>query len=472
MNKPIELLAPAGNKDAFLAAIVAGADAIYFGLEEFNARKRAENIKIADLPLLCAAAHVHNCMCYMALNILFFDDEFEQIYSLVDQAVNAGIDAIIVQDIGAIHFLEENFPNLPVHVSTQVTVHNISQIDFLAQFKNVTQVNLSRELSLVDIKLITAKLAEYNLKSEIFVHGSYCISYSGQCYMSGILYGEAGNRGACVQPCRRAYTADYSESEGSETEFKPFNLKDNSAFNLAAELAKTGADSFKIEGRIKSAEYVWAVVSAWRQKIDEIAGNGSSSYKPVNLKSAKTLLDGCFNRGFTDDYLQGHASSDMFASQNGKADEKDKSVFSVGTVISYTSDTKQLVLREHENSRNMQGLEKGTKITIRNTDASFVCSGEITKVVSKPGLKTGNATYELHLTSKPDAKNPLRISRGQLVTAQPVLIAADTLKQLCADVAASGNRALNDKGSNGGSSLSIVVSGVTGEKLVAQFDAG
>ncbi|OJF75607.1 MAG: hypothetical protein BKP49_11230 [Treponema sp. CETP13] len=480
MNKPIELLAPAGNRNAFLAAIAAGADAIYFGLEEFNARKRAENIKLADLPFLCATAHVHQCKCYMTLNIIFFEDEFELIFSLVGKAVEAGIDAIIVQDIGTIQFLEQNFPNLAVHVSTQVTTHNTAQIDFLAQFKNVTQINLSRELSLKDIELINAKLAEHHLKSEIFVHGAYCISYSGQCYMSALLYGESGNRGECVQPCRRAYTVDYAGNDEKQTEFTPFNLKDNCAFNVATELAQTGADSFKIEGRIKGAEYVWAVVSAWRKKLDEIGCGKFHEYKLMKKEEVdiNKFLQGSFNRGFSDDYLQGRASSVMFASQNGKADEKNKSVFHVGTVISYTADTKQLVLRERNKTKGNPGygsnikecgLPIGTKLTIRNPDASFVCSGEITKVISKPGLKTGSATYEFHLTSKPNPDNPLRIARGQVVTAQPLLISSDKLKKLCDVIAASGNRALNDKGVNGGVGINIIVSGEIDDKLTAEF---
>jgi putative protease len=481
MNKPIELLAPAGSKDAFLAAVAAGADAVYFGLEEFNARTRAENIKSSDLALLCAAAHAHNCKCYLTLNIIIFNDEFDAIKILVKKAISDGIDAVIVQDIGLIYFLAENFPMLPVHVSTQVTTHNTAQIEFLAQFANVTQVNLSRELPLADISVINKKLAEHNLKSEVFVHGAYCISFSGQCYMSSILYGEAGNRGACVQPCRRSYTKNTGDVDpiNAKTQFTPFNLKDNCAFDVAAELIKTGTDSFKIEGRIKSAEYVWAVTTAWRKKIDELNGVKASdiAVSDCSKDNSKQLLSGSFNRGFADDYLQNLASSAMFASQkDGEGDTKDNSVFNAGSVISYTSDTKQLIMRVNDASNSEKSttcstdkLVKGSKLTIRNTAGTFVCSGEISKIIANPGVQTGNATYEFHLTSKPDAYHVLRIERGQLVTAQPLLIAPEILKQLCSNIAESGNRILTDKNGKNSAMITITVSGGIGEKLAAQF---
>ena len=473
MNKTIELLAPAGSKNAFLAAVAAGADAVYFGLEEFNARKRAENIKSSDLAQLCAAAHAHNCKCYLTLNIIIFNSEFNAIKILLKKAINDGIDAVIVQDIGLIQFLEKNFPKLPVHVSTQVTTHNTAQVEFLAQFANVTQVNLSRELPLSDISVLNKKLSEHNIKSEVFVHGAYCISFSGQCYMSSVLYGEAGNRGACVQPCRRSYTknSDDIDITNSKTQFAPFNLKDNCAFDVAAELIKTGTDSLKIEGRIKSAEYVWAVTTAWRQKIDEINGVKTSN------TTSKQLLSGSFNRGFADDYLQNLASSAMFALQkDGEGDAKDTSVFTAGSVISYTSDTKQLIMRVFDeciSEKNASGstnkLVKGSKLTIRNTAGNFVCSAQISKVISNPGLKTGNATYEIFLTSKPDAYHSLRIERGQIVTAQPLLIAPEILKQLCSNVAESGNRMLTDKKGKNSAMITLTVSGDIGKKLAAQF---
>lgn len=279
----IELLAPAGDEDCFKAAIAAGADAIYFGLEHFNARTRAKNLTVEQAKYLIPLAHQHKCRAYLTLNTLITDEEIPAAISLVEKAVDCGIDALIIQDLGVLKAVHTCFPDLEIHASTQMTTHNLSQCKFLSEL-GVSQVNLSRELSFPEIQKITKFLHSKNIVPEIFVQGAYCISYSGQCYLSGHLYNQAGNRGECVQPCRRCWSSQTVDSKAL------FHLKDNSAFPLADKLIKENVPvSLKIEGRIKNAEYVWAVTSAWREQIDLILAE-----KQILKSSPK--LNGAINK--------------------------------------------------------------------------------------------------------------------------------------------------------------------------------
>ena len=194
MNQKIELLSPAGDSDAFKAAILAGANAIYFGLEKFSARTRATNLTLSQLEELAPLAKSRSVRLYLTLNTLVRDCEIGDALRLAETALERGVDAIIVQDFGLMAALRAHFPNAEIHASTQMTTHNLAQLDLLAR-AGVSQVNLSRELSIEQIKLFSEKLKIYGIVPEVFVHGAYCISYSGQCYLSGALYGQAGNRG-------------------------------------------------------------------------------------------------------------------------------------------------------------------------------------------------------------------------------------------------------------------------------------
>ena len=188
----LELLSPAGDAKSFKAAILAGANAIFFGVENFNARQRAENISFENLSDLINLAKSKNVKSYLTLNTLVYDSEFSNLFETVQKAIQCGIDAVIVQDMGVLYFVKQNFPDLEIHASTQMTTHNILQCEFLSEV-GVSQINLSRELSLVELKPLVKFLNSKNIIAEIFVHGAYCISFSGQCYLSNYLYSEAGN---------------------------------------------------------------------------------------------------------------------------------------------------------------------------------------------------------------------------------------------------------------------------------------
>ena len=415
----IELLAPAGSEDAFFAAIAAGADAVYFGTNRFNARERATNISLERLSYLTKIAHAHNVRMYMTLNIVFYDNEFSDAVELVGAAYKSGIDAVIVQDLGMISVLKNAFPDLEIHASTQMTTHNIAQCQLLADM-GVSQINLSRELSLDEIKPLASFMHANSIVPEVFIHGAYCISYSGQCYFSGGLYGLPGNRGQCVQPCRREFCADTVSCGAPRTKEKnyltPFNLKDNCAFSRIKELVEACGTScsLKIEGRIKSADYVYAVTSAWREQLDKLENGGK-------IASADERLSLSMNRGFSAGYLEKSISRDMFTS--GK---KDHSWTECGSVVSFRADSKTLLLALTDSAP-----EKDDEVAIYGKDGSFICNASV-KSVEKVGSKQISA--KIAINGKLNGK----IMPGQSVLRIKHFLSDDALDELKKTLASGG----------------------------------
>ncbi len=298
MNKTIELLAPGGDIASIKAAIAAGANAVYCGLDKFNARNRATNISFDDLNGILRLAHKNNCQVFLTLNTLVVDSEIPAIITLLNKLVNTSIDGIIVQDLGLFYILSNYYKGLKIHASTQLTTHNEGQIHFLSKL-NATRVNLSRELNIQEIKDLTEVAHSTGLLTEVFVHGSYCISFSGLCYMSSVQSGNSGNRGRCSQPCRDQYVTTPAGKDF------PLNVKDNSAFADLRELSDAGVDSLKIEGRIKKFHYVYTVVDAWRKQLD-------SFYEKDEVSTDKSELYKVFNRDFSNAFLKGKISKHMF----------------------------------------------------------------------------------------------------------------------------------------------------------------
>ncbi|MBO4507517.1 MAG: U32 family peptidase [Spirochaetaceae bacterium] len=437
----IELLAPAGSEDAFFAAIAAGADAVYFGTNRFNARERATNISLERLPYLTKIAHAHNVRMYMTLNIVFYDNEFSDAVELVGAAYKSGIDAVIVQDLGMISVLKNAFPDLEIHASTQMTTHNLEQCRLLAEM-GVSQINLSRELSLDEIKPLAAFMHANSIVPEVFIHGAYCISYSGQCYFSGGLYGLPGNRGQCVQPCRREFCADTVPCGAPRTKEKdyltPFNLKDNCVFGRIKELVEACdiSCSVKIEGRIKSADYVYAVTSAWREQLDKLENGGK-------IASADERLSLSMNRGFSAGYLENSISRDMFTS--GK---KDHSWTECGSVVSFRADSKTLLLAlaDSEQSGAFAAPGKDDEVAIYGKDGSFICNASV-KSVEKVGSK--QISVKIAINGKLNGK----IMPGQSVLRIKHFLSDDALDELkktlassAADSRGTGAGAVNSRG--------------------------
>lgn len=298
MQSSIELLAPGGDVDSIKAAIAAGADAIYCGLNNFNARNRAINIELKDLNGILNLAHRNNCKIYLTINIIIIESEIRALLNLLNKLVNTSIDGIIVQDLGLFYLLATEFKSLEIHASTQMTTHNIGQIKFLKKL-NATQVNLSRELNLKEITELTSVAHENQMKTEIFVHGSNCLSFSGLCYMSSVLEGKSGNRGRCSQPCRDEYLETPAGNRF------PLNLKDNSAYFDLPDIQSAGVDSIKIEGRIKKFHYVYTVVDAWRDQLDRL-------YQGRALNNDYGALQKVFNRDFSNGFLKGNLNQQMY----------------------------------------------------------------------------------------------------------------------------------------------------------------
>ena len=299
MKHQFELLAPGGDLDSIKAAIIAGADAVYCGLDRFNARNRATNLSFDELIGVTKLAHENNCSVFLTLNIIILEYEIPALFRLLNKLVNSKIDALIVQDIGLFYILSKYFKTLAVHASTQATTLNAGQILFLKKL-SVSRINLSRELNIDEVKSLTDFAHQHSVTTEVFVHGSYCIGFSGLCYLSSAFSGKSGNRGRCTQPCRDQY-----ETTSTGSSF-PLNLKDNSAFSSLQLLIEAGVDSLKIEGRCKGATYVYAVVNSWRKQLQRYEQDEQSLDDDPALYKV-------FNRQFSNGYLQGNIGKEMFS---------------------------------------------------------------------------------------------------------------------------------------------------------------
>ena len=323
MKRRIELLAPGGDIDAIKAAILAGADAVYCGLNKFNARNRAENLDFETLNGVLTLAHENHCKIYLTLNIIILASEIPALMGLLNKLVNTGIDGVIVQDLGLFYLLSTYFKGLKIHASTQLTTHNEGQIKFLGKL-GATRINLSRELNIDEIKALTLIANENDILTEVFVHGSYCISFSGICYMSSVLGGKSGNRGRCSQPCRDRYL---TTPEGKNF---PLNLKDNSAYSDLKEISDAGVSSLKIEGRMKKLDYVYTVVDCWKKQMQTF-------YEQNRLHNDDGDLYKVFNRDFSNAYLKSHISRDMFIDN-----PRDNSIQHLSDIHDYSANTEML----------------------------------------------------------------------------------------------------------------------------------
>ena len=249
--KKVELLAPAGNTEAFYGAIHAGADAVYLGGNRFGARAYAENFSEEELVACIRYAHLFGRKVYLTVNTLVKESEFSEIYEYLEPYYRAGLDGVIIQDLGVFSFIRENFPGMELHGSTQMTITGEYGAEFLKE-QGACRVVPARELSLKEIRRIKEATG---MEIECFIHGAMCYCYSGQCLFSSILGGRSGNRGRCAQPCRLPY------SSKGQKECYPLSLKDMCTIESIPELLRAGIDSFKIEGRMKKAEYAAGVTA-------------------------------------------------------------------------------------------------------------------------------------------------------------------------------------------------------------------
>jgi U32 family peptidase len=310
-NNPIpELLAPAGSMDALKAGVNAGADAVYLSGKRFGARQFAANFTQQEISEAIEYSHLRGVKVFVTVNTLIKDKELSQVAEYLTKLYEIGVDAIIIQDIGLAKLAQKIVPDLPLHSSTQMTIHNHKDVEWAVEH-GFRRVVLAREMKLAHIKKLDRKLKK-RLELEVFIHGALCYSYSGQCLLSSFIGGRSGNRGMCAQPCRKIYrlvrgktdfygkTIDFAEL--TLTDHYLLSTKDLSLYNHLNRIFMASLDSIKIEGRMKSPEYVATVVSVYRRTLDAIA-NGKWEKKEDELSKLKLA----FNRGFTKGYILGES---------------------------------------------------------------------------------------------------------------------------------------------------------------------
>jgi putative protease len=293
-QKP-ELLAPAGSMETFFAAMEKGADAVYAGLKEFSARAKAKNFTLPQMARMTAYAHSLGRRLYVTVNTLIKENELPLLVETLSALEEMRVDGVIIQDMAVARLARRHFPGLPLHASTQMTIHNSLGVRQLKEL-GFERVVLARELHIDEIRSI---VRSSNVGIECFIHGALCFSFSGQCYFSSFLGGHSGNRGRCAQPCRRQYK--YRGKEGHY-----FSTNDFSCIDMLPQLVEAGVASFKIEGRMKSAEYVANVVRAYRMALDAPA-----SRREETLSEAKELLKLSLGRVPTRGFLASHTPTDI-----------------------------------------------------------------------------------------------------------------------------------------------------------------
>jgi putative protease len=287
-NKRIEILAPAGSLQALYAAVAAGADAIYLGGKQFNARAYATNFSEKEILAGIRFAHRHGVRIYMTMNTLLRDDELDEALAYAQEVYAQGVDALILQDIGLLRLIKRELPAMEVHASTQMTLHNQEGVAWAAQ-QGFQRVVLARELALSEIQTLCQTSP---IKLEVFAHGALCFAYSGQCYMSSFLGGRSGNRGRCAQPCRLPYQID--EKEGFY-----LSTKDLCVIEQVKAFQDAGVQVIKIEGRMKKPSYVYHVVREYRRAIDALATSRKLEIKKATTEVLRLAFNRDFTKGFT-----------------------------------------------------------------------------------------------------------------------------------------------------------------------------
>ena len=310
-KKRAELLAPAGSFASLKAAVAAGADSVYMGGARFGARAYAQNADQDEMIAAIEYAHLHGCRLYMTVNTLFKENELGELYEYLLPYYKAGLDGVIVQDLGALSFIREHFPGIELHASTQMTITSVYGAKELKRL-GCCRVVPAREVSLEEIRRI---YDETGMDIETFVHGALCYCYSGQCLMSSLIGGRSGNRGRCAQPCRlpyRVYGQENGTAVNKEDQKCVLSMKDLCTLDILPQILEAGVFSLKIEGRMKSPRYTAGVVRIYRKYLDRYLEYGSEGYY-VEPEDKKELLDLFDRGGFTSGYYTRHNGRDMIA---------------------------------------------------------------------------------------------------------------------------------------------------------------
>ncbi len=315
-----ELLAPCRNWPTLKAAVFSGADAVYFGVGEFNMRMISNNFGLEDLPEVVRFCHDRNVKTYLTLNSIIYENEFERVEKIVKRAKEAGVDAIIIQDLGVIPLLKKH--GLSFHISTQASVSNSRAVNMYASL-GAERVVLARECNIKDVKRI---VKNSKIGIELFIHGSMCVSISGRCFFSYTMYGKSADRGECMQPCRQRWVVKNDKNEFIYTGKRFLNAKDLCTLPFLDKLLDTGAVSFKIEGRRKDSNYISTVVKVYREAID--------NFDKKRVNEWMDRLRSVFNRGFDNGFYLGLPGPDSIDLDGEKSQATYKKV-AVGIVKNY-----------------------------------------------------------------------------------------------------------------------------------------
>ncbi|MFR6392277.1 MAG: DUF3656 domain-containing U32 family peptidase [Roseburia sp.] len=426
--KELELLAPAGSLKTLKAVIHAGADAVYLGGSMFGARAYANNFNEEELLEAIRFGHIHGRKIILAVNTLLKEYELGQLYDYLRPYYEAGLDAVIVQDMGVMEFIKTHFPNLPIHTSTQMTITNVEGARLLKE-QGVERVVTAREMSLEEIQRIHD---EVGVELESFIHGALCYCYSGQCLFSSIIGGRSGNRGRCAQPCRLSYEVLQGEKSLTGHHATPIlSLKDMCTLPFLYELADHGVYSFKIEGRMKTPEYAAGVVSIYRKYMDSYL---DGSRIPVEKKDIRALLELGNRGGFTNGYYYHHNDSDMLSGESA-SHNKSEGVLQDNIRREYV-DTE---LKEKIKGKLILNKECPAKIEVQYGKIKVSYQGDMVlvaqnrpltkEVVTEKITKTGNTPFvfeNLEVTMDDDIFMPVnqlnQLRRGALEALEEALL--------------------------------------------------
>ena len=426
--KELELLAPAGSLKTLKAVIHAGADAVYLGGSMFGARAYANNFNEEELLEAIRFGHIHGRKIILAVNTLLKEYELGQLYDYLHPYYEAGLDAVIVQDMGVMEFIKTHFPNLPIHTSTQMTITNVEGARLLKE-QGVERVVTAREMSLEEIQRIHD---EVGVELESFIHGALCYCYSGQCLFSSIIGGRSGNRGRCAQPCRLSYEVLQGEKSLTGHHATPIlSLKDMCTLPFLYELADHGVYSFKIEGRMKTPEYAAGVVSIYRKYMDSYL---DGSRIPVEKKDIRALLELGNRGGFTNGYYYHHNDSDMLSGESA-SHNKSEGVLQDNIRREYV-DTE---LKEKIKGKLILNKECPAKIEVQYGKIKVSYQGDMVlvaqnrpltkEVVTEKITKTGNTPFvfeNLEVTMDDDIFMPVnqlnQLRRGALEALEEALL--------------------------------------------------
>ena len=426
--KELELLAPAGSLKTLKAVIHAGADAVYLGGSMFGARAYANNFNEEELLEAIRFGHIHGRKIILAVNTLLKEYELGQLYDYLRPYYEAGLDAVIVQDMGVMEFIKTHFPNLPIHTSTQMTITNVDGARLLKE-QGVERVVTAREMSLEEIQRIHD---EVGVELESFIHGALCYCYSGQCLFSSIIGGRSGNRGRCAQPCRLSYEVLQGEKSLTGHHATPIlSLKDMCTLPFLYELADHGVYSFKIEGRMKTPEYAAGVVSIYRKYMDSYL---DGSRIPVEKKDIRALLELGNRGGFTSGYYYHHNDSDMLSGESA-SHNKSEGVLQDNIRREYV----ETELKEKIKGKLILNKECPAKIEVQYGKIKVSYQGDMVlvaqnrpltkEVVTEKITKTGNTPFvfeKLEVTMDDDIFMPVnqlnQLRRGALEALEEALL--------------------------------------------------